>query len=217
VTRIKPTLLSASVLYLIANWGVVSGATLKPISIQFVNKAADIPGFWDESVRSDFVEAMNIAAANVSSKWLGGRPVIVSSDIRSNWRLIVVDHPLNFDGTPATGFHDEDGTGPYAIFTLGSSGSVAGIFLDASHELEEMLVDPSANRFINGWYAEVADPVVCCHYEVTLSDGTVQPLNDFVLPHWFDPREHGPYDFINSQYVTHALEPGPDGFRQHDR
>ena len=90
------------------------------------------------------------------------------------------------------------------------------MFLDGSHELAEMLVDPSAARFINGWYAEVADPVVCCHYDATLSDGAVVPLSDFVLPHWFDPRSAGPYDFDDSQYVQRPLQLGPDGFAQRE-
>ncbi len=71
-----------------------------------------------------------------------------------------------------------------------------------------------ANRAINGWYAEVADAVVCCHYDVTLSDGGVAPLSDFVLPHWFVIESSGPFDFINSPYIQHPLEVGPDGFKQ---
>jgi hypothetical protein len=97
------------------------------------------------------------------------------------------------------GYHLHDAVGPYAMFTLTAAGnSVAQIFLDGSHELAELLVDASANRFINGWYAEVADPVVCCHYDIELSDGSVQPANDFVLPHWFVKAAAGPYDFIRS-------------------
>ena len=194
---------------------VANAAEPRPVAIQFINHAPDVVGLWDETIRSEFIEAMNIVADNVSSRWLHSRPVIVSSDIRSRWRLILVNHRLTFNGQPAAGYHWRDGTGPYAILALNrASDSVAQVFLDGSHELAEMLVDPWANRAINGWYAEVADAVVCCHYDVTLSDGGVAPLSDFVLPHWFVIESSGPFDFINSPYIQHPLEVGPDGFKQ---
>ncbi len=205
-----------AVMAIMTNCVTVNARPLRPVAVRFINHAADVPDLWDETIRSEFVEAMNIVAANVSNRWLHGRPVVVSSDIRSKWRLIVVDHRLSYNGEPAAGYHGRDRTGPYAIFSLSAANdSVAAVFLDGSHELSEMLVDPSANRFIKGWYAEVADPVVCCHYDITLSDGAVEPLNDFVLPHWFVEKAPGPYDFINSPYVQHPLEVGPDGFKQH--
>jgi len=193
------------------------GANAKPrsslLTIQFVNQAADVPGVWDATVRSEFIEAMNIAANNVSKYWLKGRPIIIGSDLRSRWRLIVVDHPLSYAGMPAEGFHASDGTGPFAIFTLAGEG-VGAPFMLGSHEVGEMLADPNINRFINGWFAEIADPAVCCHYDVTLSDGSTQPLSDFVLPNWFFPHRAGPYDFIDSSYIQRPLQTGPGGFKQ---
>jgi hypothetical protein len=187
----------------------------RPIAIQFINRAPDTT-LWNATIRSEFVEAMNIVAANVSKQWLHERPVVIGSDLRSNWRLIVVSHRLTYGGESVAGYHLQDANGPYAIFTLAAAGnSLAQLFLDGSHELAELLVDPSANRFINSWHAEVADPVVCCHYDIQLSDGSVQPVNDFVLPHWFFTAAPGPCDFINSSYVQHPLEVGPDGFKQH--
>jgi hypothetical protein len=201
---------------LMAGCGVADAGPPRPIAIEFTNRAPDVTDLWNETIRSEFVEAMNMVAADVSSRWLHGRPVVVSSDIRSHWRLIVVDHRLSYNGVAVVGYHTRDSRGPYAIFTLSAAGdSAAQVFLDGSHELSEMLVDPSANRFIDGWYAEVADAVVCCHYDVTLSDGSVEPLNDFVLPHWFVARARGPYDFANSRYIQHPLQVGPDGFKQH--
>jgi hypothetical protein len=193
-----------------------AGANPSPariLSIQFINRAQDIPGIWDEKIRSQFIEAMTIAANNVTTYWRKGRPVIISSDIRSRWRLIVVDHPLSYGGIPAAGFHAYDGLGPYAIFTLADQG-VAAPFMLGSHELGEMLADPNINRFLSGWFVEIADPAVCCHYDVTLSDGSTQPLSDFVLPSWFFPHRAGPYDFIDSPYIQQPLETGPGGFKQ---
>jgi hypothetical protein len=62
----------------------------RPVAIKFINRAADVPGLWDETIRAEFVEAMNVVAANVSKNWLGRRSVVINSDVRSNWRLIVV-------------------------------------------------------------------------------------------------------------------------------
>src|SRR5208337_1599938 len=67
-----------------------------PITINFINQAADVSGIWDDAIRSDFVEAMNVAANDVSTYWRSGRPVIFGSDLKSGTRLIVVDGPLYF-------------------------------------------------------------------------------------------------------------------------
>jgi hypothetical protein len=186
-----------------------------PLSIEFINEAADVPGVWDPVIRSEFVEAMNISANDVSRQWRKGSAVTIGSDIKSGMRLYVVDHPLSFAGRPAGGFHYHDAKGSYAIFDLtvaaGVGENVDGSFLFGSHELDEMLADPSARAFLNGYYMEIADPVVCCHYEVTLSDGAVRPLNDFVLRSWFQRSAVAPFDFIDSPFIVRAFEKGPGG------
>lgn len=185
------------------------------IPIKFINQAADMSGIWDDSIRSEFVEAMNVAANDVSTYWRNGRQVIIGSDLKAGTRLIVVDHPIYFGSTRVGGYHYTDRAGAFAIFDLTIAASQEGAdgpFLFGSHELEEMLADPSARRFIAGHFAEIADPVVCCHYDVTLSDGNVVPLSDFVLPSWFNRRAGGPFDFVNSSFVTSPFEYGPGGF-----
>ena len=127
-----------------------------PLTVNFVNEAADVTGIWDDAIRSDFVEAMNVAANDVSGYWKNGRPIILGSDLRSGTRLIVVDHPIYFDKTQVGGYHDVDGAGPFAIFDLTIAAQEEGAdgpFLFGSHELDEMLADPGANRFKHRHFA----------------------------------------------------------------
>jgi hypothetical protein len=186
-----------------------------PITVNFINQAADVSGIWDDAIRSDFVEAMNVAANDVGKYWRTGRSVLVGSDLKSATRLIVVDHPIYFGKTRVGGYHEVDRTGPFAIFDLTMAvqqDGANGLFLFASHELDEMLANPGVNRFIHRQFAEIVDPVVCCHYDLTLSDGNVVPVNDFVLPAWFTPRAAGPFDFIDSPFVQAPFQDGPGGY-----
>lgn len=72
-----------------------------------------------------------------------------------------------------------------------------------SHELLEMLVDPSGTRKIKAadldpysagqqvsYLVEVCDPVVVYSYDI---DGV--PVSDFVLPSFYEPTAAGPVDF----------------------
>lgn len=187
----------------------------RTITIQFENEAADIDGSWDASTRSDFVEAMNTFANDVSASWRNNSPVVISSDVKSAWRLFVVDHPIYYGGVEVGGYHYFDRKGPYAIFDLNEAiqqEGAAGPFLFASHEIAEMLADPHSNRIIGGWLAEIADPVVCCHYNLALSSGNVVAVSDFVLPAWFSRQSAGPYDFTASIFIQQPLQLGPGGY-----
>jgi hypothetical protein len=190
-------------------------ASRTPITINFINQAADVDGVWNDAIRSDFVEAMNVAANDVSTYWRNGRRVLVGSDLKSGIRLIVVDGPLYFGKAQVGGYHWHDRTGSYAIFDLNMAvqqDGTNGPFLFGSHELDEMLADPGANRFIHQEFAEIVDPVVCCHYDLALSDGNVVAVNDFVLPTWFTPRATGPFDFSDSPFIQAPFQDGPGGF-----
>ena len=186
-----------------------------PITVNFINQAADVSGIWDDAIRSDFIEAMNVAANDVSRYWRNGRSVIVGSDLKSATRLIVVARPLYIGKMQVGGYHGADGAGTFAIFDLTTAvrdEGAAGPFLFGSHELDEMLANPGANRFIHRMFAEIADPAVCCHYDLTLSDAGVVPVSDFVLPAWFTPRAAGPFDFIHSSFIQAPFQYGPGGY-----
>lgn len=196
--------------------GIAGGkASRTPLTVRFINEAADVTDIWDAAIRSDFVQAMNVAANDVSASWRNGRPILVGSDLKSRTRLIVVDQPIYLGGTQVGGYHRVDRTGAFAIFDLTTATQqegAAGPFLFGSHELDEMLADPGARRFAHGYFVEIADPAVCCHYDLTLADASVVPLSDFVLPAWFKPRATGPFDFINSPFIQAPFQYGPGGY-----
>src|SRR4051794_15004697 len=103
------------------------------------------------------------------------------------WPMIVRDD-IGFEG--AAGIHlDKDGQ-PFALITFGDSWS-----LTASHEMLEMLADPSGNRVFPGrspkpdqgrveFLVEVCDPSEAAQFAYTVNDILV---SDFYTPRFFDP------------------------------
>lgn len=106
------------------------------------------------------------------------------------WPMIVMDD-IGFPG--AAGIHlDRDGQ-PFAL--ISSSPDLDRWALTASHEMCEMLVDPSGNRQVTGdspkpgqgrvsFVVEVCDPSEAADFAYT-SNGIL--VSDFYTPHFFDP------------------------------
>ncbi len=184
-----------------------------PLIIELVNQAANVPGLWDARIRARAAEAMTRNANDVSHYWLSGRPFKVELGTPASFRLIVVNQRLNYEGTPASGYHAYDRTGPYSIVNLGSAhGNLAMVYLLLSHELAEAIVNPNLDRALNGYAVEIVDPAVCCSYEIELSDGGRVRLNTFVLPHWFTGGS-APYTYPPTEYIDAPLQTGPGGFK----
>jgi hypothetical protein len=105
------------------------------------------------------------------------------------WPMMIRDD-IGFEG--AAGIHlDKDGQ-PFALITYGDSWS-----LTASHEMLEMLADPSGNRVIPGrspkrgqgrveFLVEVCDPSEAAEFGYTVNDILV---SDFYTPRFFEPRK----------------------------
>ncbi|MGE5281697.1 MAG: hypothetical protein ACM3N0_05135 [Chloroflexota bacterium] len=103
------------------------------------------------------------------------------------WPMIVLDD-IGVQG--AAGIHlDKDGQ-PFALIAYGDSWS-----LTASHEMLEMLADPTGNRLIPGrspkedqgrveFLVEVCDPPEAAEFGYTVNDILV---SDFYTPHFFEP------------------------------
>jgi hypothetical protein len=103
------------------------------------------------------------------------------------WPMIVRDD-IHTDG--AAGIHlDKDGQ-PYALVQFARDWA-----LTASHELLEMLADPTGNRVIAGqspmhgqgrvnFLVEVCDPTEAIQFGYAINGVTV---SDFYTPHFFDP------------------------------
>ena len=137
----------------------------------------------------------------------------VDNDLEPNW------HVRADISVPAAGADITPGTAPLAVVSslAGRAGvhtnfqgqlsakAVSGdqLSITLSHELLEMLVDPSDTRFIKAkdldprsggqqvyYLVEVCDPVVVYSYDI---DGV--PVSDFVLPSFYDPNAKGEVDF----------------------
>ncbi len=184
-----------------------------PLTIELVNRAADVPGVWDVKIRARAVEALTRNANEVSRYWLGGRRVTVERGRPARFRLIVVNRPIEYGGIAASGYHDHYAKGPFGIVNIGAAhGSAVMVYLLLSHELAEALVNPNDDRALNGYELEIVDPAVCCSYEIGLSDGSHVRLNTFVLPHWFTGGP-GPYSYPSTKYIDAPLQTGPGGFK----
>jgi hypothetical protein len=106
------------------------------------------------------------------------------------WPMIIKD---NIGQPGAAGVHmDKDGQ-PFALIT--STDSVDEWSLTASHEMCEMLVDPSGDRQMTGdspmkgqgrvsFLVEVCDPAEAADFAYTVN--SIQ-VSDFYTPHYFDP------------------------------
>jgi hypothetical protein len=87
---------------------------------------------------------------------MSGRPVKVEIGTPAVFRLIAVNRHLDYEGTPASGYHDRDDHGPFGIINIGSAhGSVGMVYLLLSHELAEALVNPNLGRALNGYELEI--------------------------------------------------------------
>jgi hypothetical protein len=209
-------IVSALIVLTNGSWSLAdprSASDQGPLIIELVNHAADVPGLWDAKIRARAAEAMTRNSNDVSHYWLSGRPLKVELGTPASFRLIVVNRRLNYEGTPASGYHAHDRTGPYGIVNLGSAhGNLAMVYLLLSHELAEAIVNPDLDRTLNGYEVEIVDPAVCCSYEIELSDGGRVRLNTFVLPHWFTGGS-APYTYPPTKYIDAPLQTGPGGFK----
>jgi len=152
-------------------------------AITVVNEAAVRP--W---VLAKVENALVAQSLQVRAAWgtpcvqfgVGGWPLYLVPNIHG-WAVHYA--PL---GTGAGSFQDDtacsrrpDASLPCALVSVDADWTV-----DASHELVEMLADPSTEG------DEICDPVEDWYYRV---DGV--PVSDFVFPAWFD-ASRGPYDEI---------------------
>lgn len=190
-----------------------TSSSRKPLTIELVNQADDVPGVWDAKIRMRATKALTRNANDVSRYWMDGRAVKVELGTPAAFRVIAVNRQLDYEGTPASGYHDRDERGPFGIVNIGAAhGKVAMVYLLLIHELAEAMVNPNDDRALNGYMLEIVDPAVCCSYEIGLDDGNRVRLNTFVLPRWFTGGP-GPYTYPPTEYISAPLQTGPGGFK----
>jgi hypothetical protein len=160
---------------------------------------AEVAGALNEQVQADIAPAWKVAAT------VGAYPKAP----RGTWRIELHE---TIDVPGAAGYHADERGQPYAKVAL-SDGNWT---VTASHELVEMIVDPTGSRLhtaaaLSGWRGdsararylmEPADPCEETHYEV----GGV-PMSDFVLPAFYRSSPRGSLAaYSHTGAVTKPLE-----------
>jgi hypothetical protein len=127
------------------------------------------------------------------------------------WPVVLTRRHLGDD----EGFHLTHDGQPYSVVE-----AIAGWSLTASHEILEMLADPSGARMIEGpspgdgaarvdYLVEICDPCQSAR-DAYLIDGVV--VSDFVLPAYFGAEEAGgketPYSFTGAVTSPYGLAAG---------
>ena len=107
----------------------------------------------------------------------------------------------------AIAYHDVDGTGvPVAFDAITLSDSLTGpgnsLSVAVSHECLEAGGDPACNRWRDNlqgaeFVEEECDAVESETYPITLDNGAMVYVSNFVLPAFFTPNAPGPYDYMN--------------------
>jgi len=106
----------------------------------------------------------------------------------------------------AEGYHDVESNLPHAKVFVRTTQQVGDLIsVTASHELAEMLVDPTANLWVNApdgtqWAYETADAVEENAFHV---NGI--PMSDFVYPAYFQPFRDG-VQFDHLKLITRPFE-----------
>ncbi len=94
--------------------------------------------------------------------------------------------------------------------------SVASVL---SHEICEMVGDRYANFWADGpqiaqgseYALELCDPVESTLYDITLTDGTLVSVSNFVYPTWFNPMgtvKDAPFDFLRTLSKPFSMSRG---------
>jgi hypothetical protein len=163
-----------------------------------------------QQVDNDFAPVWN-TAANLALIPPGEAPP------RGSWWLVLADHS---EQAGAAGYHDltPDGLPLGKVFTKTDVDGGLNWTVTASHEVLEMLVDPSIDLVVfaqtrktgGTLYArEVCDP--CEHEDYSYEIDGVR-LSDFVYPAWFDrSQQEGLTQFDFGGHLTAPLQPLPGG------
>jgi hypothetical protein len=158
----------------------------------------NVAGVDSQSLAHFETAAAQMINGDLHAAW--GRPYIQFAP-GSPIRLLLtpaVNSIVAFCGANAAGCHRSDGRGPWALANTNNGATGMNWQIPASHELEEMLVDPNPNQPVTipvpgipgaQWMVEVGDPVQPWY---VLSRNGVQ-IADFVRPAWYT-QSAGPVD-----------------------
>jgi hypothetical protein len=141
----------------------------------------------------DLVDALQVQADQVAAVWGTPANLILDDVVRPKcWGLLLLD---DADQAGVLGYHNvtQEGLPLGKAFLHTSEQDNDDPATVVSHELCEMLADPDANTF-KLWtpgqsvlmaVLEIADAVEADSYNVTLDNGHVVPVSNWVFPSWF--------------------------------
>jgi hypothetical protein len=120
--------------------------------------------------------------------WPGPRVLVKTAKnaAGAHWRVTVQSASVNAN---ESGIHGHNRHGVWAV--VYPSSGIAWTW-SASHELLEMLEDPSTNVTSNGFQREICDPVANIGY---YTNGVI--VSDFVTPAYYQVASPGPWDYLS--------------------
>jgi hypothetical protein len=124
------------------------------------------------------------------------------------------------DNAPgAIAYHDVDAqAAPDCFDAITLSNSLLGpgnsLLVALAHEIAETIADEGANLLAQGsdaqgYAREACDPVESNSYPISLADGTVGYVSDFVLRSYFVPNHPGPWNWMASRNLGGAAVGAP--------
>jgi hypothetical protein len=179
---------------------------MRPVEIALVDSTNKSKRFVEDKIK-DAMVALNIQVAQLRKCWTTAPPAVVFElkdlkDIESGppgvWPIVLVDDL----GGPGNGFHTTAHYRPYAKVAVHDDDWT----IAASHEMLEMLLDPSGNRLQVGraielnaanavadgtahveYVLEICDP--CAAHDCAYRVNDTTWVSDFVTPDFYAPRE----------------------------
>jgi hypothetical protein len=194
--------------------GPAHGAYVQPIYV--VNESSVIT---DAELRDTIPVFQQALDQDFAPVWnLNAKLIVTDNPPAGGWTVTIEDEA---DVVGALGYHDITAGVPYArIFANTSIVNGYSWTVTASHEIEEMLADPTTDRAVRVqrkgypfYMLEVGDPVEGDQfgYFRTGSSGKGILLTDFVTPAWFRAGSKGPWDFTH--HTKRALQIITDGYQ----
>ena len=199
---LRPRAAAAIAAVLAATLGLAAGAAARPHGTRTVVLVNVNPRISARAMRRAAAALQLQANEDLRQWWPGPRVKIVIAPANTvgthSWELVIAK-PLPH--VPGQGYSIGGAHG------LSSTGAVTGtVFpvqgtawtLSASHELLEMLEDPSGAAARDGYAFEVCDPVENAGYYLR---GVL--VSDFVTPGWFSGRGGAPWDYLGLLHRPH--------------
>lgn len=202
----------------------MSGAGLKFVLIDATGGATTSDGGKvTPKILGQIATAMTIYANRDVATEYGGEHMVRAgsdgNDIQSG-EIPFLIVPTLADAPGAIAYHDVTSQGaPDAFDAITLSETLMGkgnsLSVAISHEIAETIADEGCNLLAagqdgKGYAREACDPVEESSYPITLADGAVVYVSDFVTRAYWVPNHPGPFNFMTAKGLPGAVAcPGP--------